>query len=129
MRWHAVAWLRRRLAPAGTSLTRWPVAAGTLVLLAGLAWFYIATFVIIPAHAAAAYGLSESPLRRAVGALGDSFGSVVKTLLTRPGQVLRIVAEPLRLTYLLRLLAPVGFLALGGPEICCSVCHCCWPTC
>ncbi len=31
--------------------------------------------------------------------------------------MLRIVAEPLRLGYLLRLLAPVGFLALGGPEI------------
>ncbi len=110
-------WLRRRLAAPERSLTRWPVAAGALVLLAGLAWFYIATFVIIPAYAAEAYGLSESPYVARFGALGDSFGSVVKTLLTRPGQVLSIVAEPLRLTYLLRLLAPVGFLALGGPEI------------
>jgi hypothetical protein len=51
------------------------------------------------------------------GALGDSFGDVVRTLVTRPGQAARIVLEPLRLDYLLRLLAPVGFLAIFGPEI------------
>lgn len=110
-------WLRRRLPAEQRGPTRPPVLAGAAALLAGLAWFYIATFVIIPGHAAAAYGLSETPYAARFGALGDSFGDVVRTILTRPGQVLRVVLEPLRLEYLLRLLAPVGFLALLGPEI------------
>lgn len=109
-------WLRRHSALL-RGPTRWPALAGLIVLLGGLAWFYIATFVIIPAHAVEAYGLGESPYVARFGALGDSFGAVVKTLFTRPGQVLRVIMEPLRLGYLLRLLAPVGFLALLGPEI------------
>lgn len=110
-------WLRRRLAASQRGPTRGPALAGAIVLAAGLAWFYIATFVIIPANAAAAYGLSESPYVARFGALGDSFGDVARTMLTRPGQVLRVLLEPDRLGYLLRLMAPVGFLALGGPEI------------
>ncbi len=110
-------WLRRRLAASQRTPTRWPALAGALVLLAGLAWFYLATFIIIPAHAAAAYGVGESPYVARFGALGDSFGDVVRTMFTRPGQVLRVTLEPARLGYLLRLLAPVGFLALLGPEI------------
>jgi uncharacterized membrane protein len=110
-------WLRRRLAAPQRGPTRWPALAGAIVLLAGLAWFYVATFIIIPANAAAAYGLSESPYVARFGALGDSFGDVARTLVTRPGQAARIVLEPLRLGYLLRLLAPVGFLAIFGPEI------------
>jgi uncharacterized membrane protein len=110
-------WLRRRLAATQRAPTRWPVLAGAIILLAGLAWFYIAAFVIIPAQAAVAYGLSESPYVARFGALGNSFGEVVRTMFTRPGQVLRVVMEPLRLGYLLQLLAPVGFLALFAPEI------------
>lgn len=110
-------WLRRRLAASQRGPTRWPAFAGAIVLIAGLAWFYVATFVIIPANAAAAYGLGESPYVARFGALGDSFGDVVRTLVTRPGQAVRVVLEPLRLDYLLRLLAPVGFLAIFGPEI------------
>jgi uncharacterized membrane protein len=110
-------WLRRRLAATQRAPTRWPALAGAIVMLAGLAWFYVATFVIIPANAAAAYGLSESPYVARFGALGDSFGDVARSMITRPGMVLRIALEPLRLDYMLRLLAPVGFLALFGPEI------------
>ena len=110
-------WLRRRLAASQRTPTRWPALAGAVVLLAGLAWFYLATFVIIPTHAAAAYGVGESPYVARFGALGDSFGDVARTMLTRPGQTLRVMLEPARLGYLLRLLAPVGFLALFGPEI------------
>ncbi len=110
-------WLRRRLTASQRGPTRWPALAGAIVLTAGLAWFYVATFVIIPANAAAAYGLSESPYVARFGALGDSFGDVARTMLTRPGQVLRVMLEPARLNYLLRLLAPVGFLAIFGPEI------------
>lgn len=110
-------WLRRRLATSERPPTRWPALAGAIVLAAGLAWFYVATFVIIPAHAATAYGLSESPYVARFGALGESFGDVTKSLVTRPGLVLRVAFEPLRLGYMLRLLAPVGFLALAGPDI------------
>ncbi len=110
-------WLRRRLAAAQRVPTRWPALAGAIVLVAGLVWFYLATFVIIPANAAAAYGLSESPYVARFGALGESFGDVARTMVTRPGQVLRVVLEPERLGYLLRLAAPVGFLAFFGPEI------------
>jgi uncharacterized membrane protein len=110
-------WLRRRLAATQRGPTRWPALAGAIVLLAGLLWFYLATFVVIPAHAAAAYGLSESPYVARFGALGDSFGDVVRTLLTRPGQTLRVALEPARVGYLFRMIAPVGFLALFGPEI------------
>jgi uncharacterized membrane protein len=85
-------WLHRRLAATQRGPTRWPALAGVIVLLAGLLWFYLATFVIIPAHAAAAYGLSESPYVARFGALGDSFGDVVRTMLTRPGQTLRVSA-------------------------------------
>ena len=42
---------------------------------------------------------------------------MLKTILTRPGLVLRTVAEPLRLKYLFGLLAPTGFLALLAPEV------------
>jgi uncharacterized membrane protein len=110
-------WLRRRLPIEQRAPTRRPVLAGAAVLAAGLAWFYVATFVIIPANAAVAYGLSETPYAARFGALGDSFGDVARTMLTRPGQILRVLLEPLRLGYLVRLLAPVGFLALFGPEI------------
>ncbi len=110
-------WLRRRLPAEQRGPTRRPALLGVLVFLAGLAWFYVATFVIIPSHAAQAYGLNETPYVARFGALGDSFGDVVRTILTRPGTVLRVVFEPLRLGYLLKLLAPVGFLALFGPEI------------
>ncbi len=110
-------WLRRQLAASQRTPTRWPALAGALVLAVGLAWFYLATFVIIPAHAAAAYGVNESPYVARFGALGASFGDVARTMLTKPGQVLRVVLEPARQHYLLRLLAPVGFLAIFGPEI------------
>jgi hypothetical protein len=110
-------WLRRRLAATQRGPTRWPALAGAIVLAAGLVWFYVAAFVIIPANAAAAYGLGESPYVARFGALGDSFGDVARTMVTRPGQVLSVILEPARLGYLLRLLAPVGFLAVFGPEI------------
>jgi uncharacterized membrane protein len=96
---------------------QYPIFAGLGVLLFGLAWFYVATFVIIPHHASLAYGLDQTPYVARFGALGDSFGDVLKALLIRPDLVLRLAAEPLRLRYLFGLLAPTAFLALLGPEI------------
>ena len=83
------------------------MATGLLVMLAGLAWFYIATFVIIPAFASEAYGIDESPYVARFGALGNSFGQVVTAMLTRPALTLQVVMEPLRLQYLVKLLAPI----------------------
>jgi uncharacterized membrane protein len=93
------------------------LAAGAIVCLVGLAWFYLTAFVIIPHFAAPAYGLDQTPYAARYGQLGDSFGDVIKSLLTRPGLVIRLLAEPLRLRYLLGLLVPTGFLALLAPEI------------
>ncbi|MEA3337857.1 MAG: DUF2079 domain-containing protein [Chloroflexota bacterium] len=94
-----------------------PLVTGAIVLAAGLLWFYLATFVIVPVYAAEAYGLDESPYVARYGALGSSFGDVITSLFTRPGTVLRIAMEPLRLRYLLLILAPLGFLSLIGFEI------------
>lgn len=94
-----------------------PVILSLLVLTTGVAWFAVATFVIIPRHAALAYGLDATPYAARFGALGDSFGDVLRTLLTRPGVAASVASEPLRLAYGVKLLAPVGFLALAGPEI------------
>ena len=100
------------------ALRRWPgLMAGAGVALLGLVWFYVTTFVIIPHFAALAYGLNQTPYASRYGLLGDSFGDVVKSLLTRPALVARILAEPLRLRYLAGLLATGGFLALLAPEI------------
>jgi uncharacterized membrane protein len=93
------------------------LAAGSVVLAAGLAWFYLATFVIIPAYAAGVYGSGETPYAARFGALGDSFGDVLRSLVTRPGLVLQVTLEPLRVGYILRLLAPLGFLSLAGIDI------------
>ncbi|MCX6030455.1 MAG: DUF2079 domain-containing protein [Chloroflexi bacterium] len=93
------------------------LAAGVTIALFGLAWFYLATFVIIPHYASLAYGLAVTPYAARFGAVGDSFGDVLKALLTQPLTVLRIVVEPLRLRYLAGLLWPTAFLALLGPEI------------
>ncbi len=76
-----------------------------------------ATFRIIPHFAAQAYGISQTPYTARYGLLGDSFGSVLKSLLTRPGLVASVVAEPLRLSYLFGLAAPTALLALFGPEL------------
>lgn len=93
------------------------VLAGTGVFLAGLAWFAIATFVIIPRFAAEAYALGQTPYAARYGALGESFGDVLVALVTRPLVALRIALEPLRVNYLLELLIPTAGLALLSPGL------------
>lgn len=94
-----------------------PIIFGAAIALTGLAWFYVTTFVIIPHFAEQAYGLAQTPYAARYGQLGDSFGDVLKALVTRPWEALRIAAEPSRVRYLIGLLLPVGFLALLGPEL------------
>ena len=90
---------------------------GVAIFVLGLAWFYVATFVIIPHYAALAYGIGQTPYAARFGELGDTFGDVLRSLVTRPLTVLRIALEPLRLRYLFGLLVPTAFLALFGAEI------------
>jgi hypothetical protein len=90
---------------------------GGALALASLAWFYLATFVIVPAHAVAVYGVAESGYFQRYGALGDSPLDIVKSFFVRPRVVWAVATEPARLGYLAGLLAPYGFLALLAPEI------------
>lgn len=96
----------------------WRVATlGGLLTLLSLAWFYLATFVIVPAHAVEVYGVSESYYFRRYGALGDSATDILRSFFTQPRLVWEIATQPVRLAYLRDLLAPFGWLALLAPEI------------
>jgi uncharacterized membrane protein len=89
------------------------------LLVAGLslAWFYLATFVIVPAHAAPVYGAAESAYFQRFGALGNSPVDIAKSFFTQPGVVWQIASEPARVAYLWHLLAGFGLFALLAPEI------------
>ena len=64
-----------------------------------------------------AYGIGQTPYAARFGELGDSFGDVLRSLVTRPFLVLKIALEPLRLRYLFGLLIPTALLGLFGAEI------------
>ncbi len=87
------------------------------ILLLSLAWFYLATFVIVPAQAAPVYGAAESAYFQRFGALGESPLDIAKSFFTQPALVWQIAAEPARAAYPWRLLAGFGVLALLAPEI------------
>ncbi|HXF63453.1 MAG TPA: DUF2079 domain-containing protein [Caldilineaceae bacterium] len=93
-----------------------PLLLGSGLALAALVWFYLATFIIVPAHAVEVYGVAESSYFRRYGALGDSPADILRNLATQPGLVWSIVGEPARWAYLIGLAAPLGFLALLAPE-------------
>ena len=79
----------------------------------GVAWSLVAFFVIIPAFRGAS---NDVNLRYAW--LGSDVGDIARTLLTRPGFVLQTqFGDMLRPQFLLKLLLPVGFLALLSPGI------------
>ncbi len=82
-----------------------------------LAWFYLATFVIVPAHAAQVYGAAESAYFQRYGALGNSPLDIARSFFTQPGVVWQIASEPARTAYLWQLLAGFGLFALLAPEI------------
>ncbi|MBK8797918.1 MAG: DUF2079 domain-containing protein [Anaerolineales bacterium] len=85
--------------------------------MAGLIWFYIATFVIVPAHAAEVYGAAESTYFQRYGALGNSSTDILKSVVTRPDLVVQIASEPARVAYLAGLLVIFAWLPLLGLEI------------
>ncbi|MFN8441470.1 MAG: DUF2079 domain-containing protein [Caldilineaceae bacterium] len=88
-----------------------------LVTFASLAWFIIATFIIVPANAPLVYQQSQSVYFQRFGVLGDTPVSIVKTLFSNPGLVWSVLSQPARLAYLRGLLAPFGFLSLLAPEL------------
>ena len=112
--WETVGRRRTRRAPAMSVGPTLAMAAGR-ARSASLAWFYVATFVIVPAHAAEVYGVAESDYFQRYGALGDSpvghCHEPVHAAWRSSGQ---IVTEPARLDYLRKLAMPFGFLDAAG---------------
>ncbi len=97
--------------------SKFSILPGLLVTLLALAWFVIATFVIVPHYAAGWYDVAESSYFQRYGALGNSPVDIFKSFFTQPGLVLSISLEPARLDYILGLLAAFGFFSLLAPEI------------
>ncbi|RME60130.1 MAG: DUF2079 domain-containing protein, partial [Caldilineae bacterium] len=95
------------------SNTLYPILVITLSLL----WFYLATFVIVPAHAAQVYDAAESIYFQRYGALGNSPLDIFKSFILRPGLVWEIATEPARVRYVVALLSAFGFLSLFGIEV------------
>ena len=81
---------------------------GGLLALVSLAWFGVATFVIIPHFRATA----ETIYTQRYTGLGGSFKGIILTLLTKPWVVVGLLLSGPRLAYLGGLLASVGFLSL-----------------
>jgi uncharacterized membrane protein len=79
---------------------------GAALMLASLAWFYVATFLIVAPLARQVYG-TEGPIYLAHRYTWLSDG---------PAGIWAMLTEPERLRYLVELLAPVGWLALLAPE-------------
>jgi len=90
---------------------------GSALAALSLAWFVLATFVIVPHFAAPFYGSEQSTYFARYGALGNSPLDIAKSFITQPGVVWSIATEPARLVYLWRLLAIFGLLALLAPEV------------
>lgn len=93
------------------------IGAGVTVLVFGLAWFYIATFVIVPAYAQPLYGAAESTYFQRYGALGNSSADIFRSLVTQPQVVWSIAGEAPRVAYLLGLLAAFALFPLLGLEV------------
>ncbi len=90
---------------------------GGLILIIALSWFFIATFLIVPAYGAEVHQSAQSIYFQRYGALGNSPLSIFKNLFTNPGLVWAIASEPARVRYLLGLLTAFGFLSLFGLDI------------
>jgi uncharacterized membrane protein len=107
----------RRMTTGMTTGIAGGMTAGLAVLLLGLVWFYLATFVIVPAYAQPLYGAAESTYFQRYGALGDSATDILRSFVTQPQLVWSIAGEPPRVAYLLGLLAAFALLPLLGVEI------------
>ena len=86
--------------------------AGTILAVGSLAWTAIAVGVIIPHYND---GGGNAFLADRYGTLGDGMGGVLKTLVTRPWEVVAVAATADRGLYLLALLLPLLGLSLAAP--------------
>ena len=93
------------------------ILSGAAIIVFSLAWFYLATFVIVPANSQPVYGIAESTYFQRYGALGDSSTDILKSIVTRPDLVWQIASEPARVAYLAGLLAIFAWFPLLGVEI------------
>lgn len=94
---------------------QWKVGLATL--LAGVAWFVLVPFVLLPRimphdafegyqHAGASYGY-----------LGESLGDILRTLVRNPGVLFEYVLDPKRLAAVVAFLWPAAFLFLLAPPL------------
>ncbi len=81
-------------------------------IVAGAAWFYVALFVIVPHYT---QGGSFAASIYSYGWLGNSFGEILRTLVTRPGYVLAHVFQADKLRFLFSLFFTLVFLPLLSP--------------
>ncbi len=86
---------------------------GLALMGVSLAWFYVATFLIVAPLARQVYG-TDGPIYL-VSRYSD-FSGGRSGLVARLADTLALLREPDRLVYLAGLLAPVGWLALLAPE-------------
>lgn len=88
---------------------------GAIALIAGIAWFLIATKLIIPAFS---LDIESGLITRHIfryGDLGSTYTEIAKNILTKPQLVLGKLFAPSTLEYFLLLLAPVAYLLSGIP--------------
>lgn len=91
---------------------------GLALAAVSLAWFGVATLVIVPYYAQFKYGVGEWVYVQRFSELGDSPQSVMWSLLSDPALAWEIVSEPARIQYLVGLLASAGaILPLLAPEV------------
>jgi len=85
--------------------------AGLALVLAGVVWFLIAVYGIIPHFNAG----GKSPYLGGYAAVGGSPTGILRTLFTNPGKIAAVVLTPEKLTYLRNLFTPVLFMSLLSP--------------
>jgi len=92
---------------------RWRPAtvAGLALILAGVVWFLIAVYGIIPHFNVG----GKSPYLGGYAAVGGSPAGILRTLFTNPAKIAAVVLTPEKLTYLRNLFTPVLFTSLLSP--------------
>jgi uncharacterized membrane protein len=86
--------------------------AGTFLAAAGFIWTALAVSVVIPHFNA---GGTSALLEDRYGTLGNSVGGVLKSIVTRPWEVVQIAVSADRAVYVLALLLPLLGLSLRAP--------------
>lgn len=86
---------------------------GLLTVVAGVIWFYVAVYVIIPHF----HPGGASPFLSYYQGLGDNPLQIAISLITRPKFILEMLVTRQNLVYLYELLMPFAFLSLFAPQV------------